>query len=60
LVFSGARHKGSDLAVAIRVIPKHSVPTAEAWSHLSDGISFFKQIDHPFILGFFQCIETDG
>jgi serine/threonine protein kinase len=54
-----AHHKGSDILVAIRVIPKTSVPTAEARSHLSDEISFFKQLDHPFILGFFQCIETD-
>jgi serine/threonine protein kinase len=54
-----ARHKVSGLPVSIRVIPKQSLPTSDSSSHFPNEISFFKQMDHPFILRFFQCIETD-
>jgi 5'-AMP-activated protein kinase catalytic alpha subunit len=55
-----ARHKGTDLPVSIRVIPKCSLTTPDAQSRLQHQINILKQLDHPSILSFFDCIETDS
>ena len=54
-----AEHTASQINVAIKVIKKRSLATAESRTRFSREVSLLKQLNHMFIADFFEFLEDE-
>ena len=55
-----AQHTQTKIKVAIKIIQKKTIETAEAKTRFNREMALLKQMSHPFIAEFFESIENES